>query len=98
MLPNAPGIASSRLNDYPLDESIISRNWRVEFPFMTIQTPSMMCLLGLNPQLAAQMVSLERTNLSMLTPPGDSPGFRIQYQDAIRLVIVKERFACQNLT
>ncbi|PMD17904.1 hypothetical protein NA56DRAFT_578013 [Hyaloscypha hepaticicola] len=83
MPPNAPGIKLPRFDDYPLDESIISRNWRVEFPFMTIQTPSMMCLVGLNPQLAAQMVALERTDLSMLTPPGDSPGFRIQYQDAI---------------
>ncbi len=86
---NAPGVALPRFDDYPLDESIISRNWRMEFPFMTIQTPSMMCLVGLNPQLAAQMVALERTDLSMLTPPGDPPGFRIQYQDAIRLVATK---------
>jgi hypothetical protein len=43
MPPNAPGIKLPRFDDYPLDESIISRNWRVEFPFMTIQTPSMMC-------------------------------------------------------
>lgn len=91
MPPNAPGIALPRFDDYPLNESIISRNWRMEFPFMTIQTPSMMCLVGLNPQLAAQMVALERTDLSILTPPGDSPGFRIQYQDAIRLVITKGR-------
>jgi hypothetical protein len=83
---NAPGFALPRFDDYPLDESIISRTWRVEFPFMTIQTPSMMCLVGLNPRLAAQMVTLERTDLSMLTPPGEPPGFRIQYQDAIRLV------------
>ena len=89
MPPNAPGITLPRFDDYPLDESIISRNWRLEFPFMTIQTPSMMCLLGLNPQLAAQMVALERTDLSMLTLPGHSSGFRIQYQDAIRLVIAK---------
>jgi hypothetical protein len=91
MPPNAPGIALPRFDDYPLDESIISRNWRMEFPFMTIQTPSIMCLVGLNPQLAAQMVALERTDLSTLTPPGDSPGFRIQYQDAIRLVITEGR-------
>ena len=32
-----------------------------------------------------------RSDLSMLTPPGDSPGFRIQYQDAIRLVITEGR-------
>jgi hypothetical protein len=89
MPPNAPGITLPRFDDYPLDESIISRNWRLEFPFMTIQTPSMMCLLGLNPQLAAQMVALERTDLSMLTLPGHPSGFRIQYQDAIRLVIAK---------
>jgi hypothetical protein len=67
-----------------MDESIISRNWRSEFPFMTIQTPSMMLLLGLNPRLAAQMVTEERTDLSTLTPPGEFRSFKIQYQDAIR--------------
>jgi hypothetical protein len=51
---------------------------------MTIQTPSMMLLLGLNPRLAAQMVAEERTDVSTLTPPGEFLGFKIQYQDAIR--------------
>lgn len=96
MPSNASGTALPRFDDYPLDESIISRNWRIEFPFMTIQTPSMMCLVGLNPQLAAQMVTLERTNLSMLTPPSDIPGFRIQYEDAIRLVATKEHMRTTN--
>lgn len=67
-----------------MDESIISRNWRMEFPFMTIQTPSMMLFLGLNPRLAAQMVIEERTDVSLLTPAGDLHGFSIQHQDAIR--------------
>ena len=51
---------------------------------MTIQTPSMMLLLGLNPRLAAQMVKEERTDVSMLTPSGDFHGFDIQHQDVIR--------------
>jgi len=96
MPSNGSGIDLPRFDDYPLDESIISRNWRIEFPFMTIQTPSMMCLVGLNPQLAAQMATLERTDLSMLTPPGDIPGFGIQYEDAIRLVATKEHMHITN--
>jgi hypothetical protein len=56
----------------------------MEFPFMTIQTPSMMLFLGLNPRLAAQMVIEERTDVSLLTPAGDLHGFSIQHQDAIR--------------
>ena len=67
-----------------MDESIISRSWRVEFPFMTIQTPSMMLLLGLNPRLAAQMVREERINVSLLSPPGGIPNFNVQYEEAIR--------------
>lgn len=59
------------LREYPLDESIISRHWRKEFPFMTIQTPSMMFLLELNPKLAAQLVAQERTDVSMLSPPNE---------------------------
>ena len=78
------GISLPRFGGYPMDESIISRNWRSEFPFMTIQTPSTMLLLGLNPRLAAQMVTEERTDVSTLTPPGEFRGFKIQYQDAIR--------------
>jgi hypothetical protein len=78
------GISLPKFGRYPMDESIISRNWRMEFPFMTIQTPSMMLLLGLNPRLAAQMVIAERTNVSMLTPPEDFHEFNIQYEDAIR--------------
>ncbi|KAH6663761.1 hypothetical protein B0J14DRAFT_609007 [Halenospora varia] len=72
------------LREYPLDESIISRHWRKEFPFMTIQTPSMMCLLELNPTLAAQLVAQERTDVSALSPPSEALGFSFQYEDAIR--------------
>jgi hypothetical protein len=71
-------------DQYPTAESIISRNWRMEFPFMTIQTPSTMCLLGQDPKLAAQMVSIERTKLDMLTPPVVSVGFRFHYENAVR--------------
>lgn len=78
------GITLPKFGEYPVDESIISRKWRREFPFMTIQTPSMMLLLGLNPRLAAQMVEEERTTMSMLTPPGDFHDFNIRYQDAIK--------------
>jgi hypothetical protein len=81
---SSAGINLPRLGGYPMDESIISRNWRMEFPFMTIQTPSMMLLLGLNPRLATQMVIEERTNMTILTQPGDFDGVHIQYQDAIR--------------
>ncbi|OBT38562.1 hypothetical protein VE00_11138 [Pseudogymnoascus sp. WSF 3629] len=70
-------------DQYPTAESIISRNWRMEFPFMTIQTPSTMCLLGQDPKLAAQMVSIERTKLDMLTPPVVSVGFRFHYENAV---------------
>lgn len=69
---------------YPMDESIISQNWRMEFPFMTIQTPSTMILIWLNPALAAQLVTMERTDISLLTPPGMVDDFRFQYQNAIR--------------
>lgn len=74
------------LGEYPLDESIISRHWRKEFPFMTIQTPSMMCLLELDPKLSAQLVARERTDVSMLSPPSDSLGFGFQYEDSMRSV------------
>lgn len=74
------------LRDYPLDESIISRQWRKEFPFMTIQTPSMMCLLDLNPRLAARLVAKERTDISALSAPNEALNFKFQYEDAIRLV------------
>lgn len=74
------------LREYPLDESIISRHWRKEFPFMTIQTPSMMFLLELNPKLAAQLVAQERTDVSMLSPPNEVLNFVFQYEDAIMLV------------
>jgi len=89
VLPGGSAGGSGSLNpfalgQYPVDESIISRNWRMEFPFMTIQTPSTMCLLGQDPQLAARMVITERTKLTMLTPPVHSGGFRLQYQDAVR--------------
>ncbi|KAL5353104.1 hypothetical protein ACLOAV_001134 [Pseudogymnoascus australis] len=70
-------------DQYPTAESIISRNWRMEFPFMTIQTPSTMCLLGQDPKLAAQIASIERTKLDMLTPPDVSVGFRFQYENAV---------------
>ncbi|KFY28435.1 hypothetical protein V491_00467, partial [Pseudogymnoascus sp. VKM F-3775] len=73
----------STLGQYPVDESIISRNWRMEFPFMTIQTPSTMCLLGQDPKLASQMVRIERTKLVMLTPPAVSAGFIFQYENAV---------------
>lgn len=74
------------LREYPLEESIISRHWRKEFPFMTIQTPSMMCLLELNPKLAAQLVAWERTDLSTLSPPDEGRDYVFQYQDALRSV------------
>ncbi|KFY37225.1 hypothetical protein V494_04862 [Pseudogymnoascus sp. VKM F-4513 (FW-928)] len=83
-----PGGSSSpnptSFDQYPAAESIISRNWRMEFPFMTIQTPSTMCLLGQDPKLAAQMVSIERTKVDMLTPPVVSAGFKFQYDNAVR--------------
>jgi hypothetical protein len=74
------------LREYPLDESIISRQWRKEFPFMTIQTPSMMCLLDLNHRLAAQLVAKERTDVSALSTPNEAVDLALQYEDAIRLV------------
>ncbi|KAG0645311.1 Echinocandin B biosynthetic cluster transcription factor [Hyphodiscus hymeniophilus] len=71
------------LREYPLDESIISRHWRREFPFMTIQTPSMLCLLELNPKLASQLVARERTDVSTLALPSEVFGFGFQYEHAI---------------
>ncbi len=68
------GISLPRFGEYPMDESIISRNWRIEFPFMTIQTPSM----------AAQIVTAERTNVSDLTAPGDFNSSNIQHGNAIK--------------
>jgi hypothetical protein len=68
--PERVSTTNTAVGDYPIDESIISRLWRKEFPFMTIQTPSMMCFLGLPPRFAAQLVVAERTSLSMLTQPG----------------------------
>ncbi|KFY28436.1 hypothetical protein V491_00465, partial [Pseudogymnoascus sp. VKM F-3775] len=73
----------SGLRQYPVDESIISRDWRMEFPFMTIQTPSTMCLLGHDPKLASRMARIERTKLVMLTPPVVSAGFSFQYEKAV---------------
>jgi hypothetical protein len=53
---------------------------------MTIQTPSMMCLLELNPRLAVQLVARERTDVSTLSPPSEALTFVFQYEDAIRSV------------
>jgi hypothetical protein len=53
---------------------------------MTIQTPSMMCLLDLNPRLAAQLVAKERTDISTLSAPNEALDLEFQYEDAIRLV------------
>lgn len=53
---------------------------------MTVQTPSMMCLLDLNPKLAAQLAAKERTDVSVLSTPNEALGFAFQYEDAIRLV------------
>lgn len=72
------------LPEYPLYECVISRHWRDEFPFMTIQTPSMMCLLELNPRLAAQLVAWERTNVSTLSSASGDLDYVFQYEDAIR--------------
>ncbi|KAH8586393.1 hypothetical protein B0O99DRAFT_695529 [Bisporella sp. PMI_857] len=77
------GPTPSVLGHYPVDESIISRNWRIEFPFMTIQTPSIMCLLGQDPKLAARMAVAERTKLAMLTQPVNSAGCNFQYENAL---------------
>ncbi|CZR69216.1 uncharacterized protein PAC_19116 [Phialocephala subalpina] len=84
-LPGNPtGLPAAQLGEYPADESIISRTWRREFPFMTIQTPSMMCLLGLDPRLAAQLVALERTDVSNLTESEATPSNSLfEYHDAI---------------
>ncbi|EPE34245.1 C6 transcription factor, putative [Glarea lozoyensis ATCC 20868] len=71
------------VGDYPLDESIISRKWRNEFPFMTIQTPSMMCFLGLPPRFAAQLVVAERETSSMLIQPGLSLNVEIHEEQSI---------------
>ena len=83
-LPGDPIGPLKQLREYPVDESIISRNWRREFPFMTIQTPSMMCLLGLDSRLAAQLVVLERTDVTTLIEPRVAPGFVFEYHNAIR--------------
>jgi hypothetical protein len=82
--PNNSQELPKQLREYPADESIISRNWRREFPFMTIQTPSMMSLLGLNSRLAAHLVILERTEVSTLTKPAAAPNFEFDYHAAIR--------------
>ncbi|KAI5455883.1 hypothetical protein BGZ63DRAFT_100015 [Mariannaea sp. PMI_226] len=81
--PSISGTTPPRLHDYPMDESIISRQWRREFPFMTIQTPSMMCFLGLSPNFAAHLVVAER-NLPPLAQAVESFGFRFQKEDAVR--------------
>ena len=78
-LPELP-----QLREYPLDECIISRHWRSEFPFLTIQTPSTMCLLDLDPRLAAQLVARERTDVSMLLGSSGPTGFLIPYEDGMR--------------
>ncbi|KAI1259478.1 hypothetical protein F5Y18DRAFT_409614 [Xylariaceae sp. FL1019] len=82
-----PSELPKQLSEYPADESIISRNWRKEFPFMTIQTPRMMGLLGLDSRLAARLVVLERTDVSTLTGPASpaaAPRFIFEYHDAVR--------------
>ena len=84
-LPDLP-----TLREYPFSESIISRHWRKEFPFMTIQTPSMMCLLELNPRLAAQLVARERTDVSTLSTSNEALDFVFQYEDAIRSVRIDD--------
>ncbi|KAL5321470.1 hypothetical protein ACEPPN_009428 [Leptodophora sp. 'Broadleaf-Isolate-01'] len=83
IMGNSTGYNAIGNDQYPMDESIISRTWRMEFPFMTIQTPSTMCLLGLDPKLAARMVVSERTDLSSLTPPSFSGELNLQYEDAV---------------
>ena len=80
---NSTELQTAQLSEYPWDESIISRNWRREFPFMTIQTPSMMCLLGLDSRLAAQLVVLERTEVATMIKPVTTLDFVIEYHNAI---------------
>ena len=79
-----PGNKAIGLDMYPVDESIQSRTWRMEFPFMTIQTSSTMCLLGLDPRLSSQMVVAERMELSLLTLPSFSDTLNVRYEDAVR--------------
>ncbi|KAH7351260.1 hypothetical protein BKA65DRAFT_476586 [Rhexocercosporidium sp. MPI-PUGE-AT-0058] len=79
----AAGFNAIGTDQYPMDESIISRTWRMEFPFMTIQTSSTMCLLGLEPRLSARMVASERTELSLLTAPSFSGDLNLHYEDAV---------------
>ncbi|PVH89130.1 hypothetical protein DL98DRAFT_96650 [Cadophora sp. DSE1049] len=83
IMGSSKGYSAIGHDQYPMDESIISRSWRMEFPFMTIQTPSTMCLMGLDPKLAAKMVVVERTNPSMMKPPASSEDFNLQYEDAL---------------
>lgn len=78
------GVSQPPFGGYPMDESIISRNWKMEFPFMTIQTPSIMILLGLDVRLAAQLVAMERTDPLPLTLLSGSSGFKFQYHNAVR--------------
>ncbi|KAL2071148.1 hypothetical protein VTL71DRAFT_12383 [Oculimacula yallundae] len=66
-----------------MDESIVSRTWRMEFPFMLIQTRSTMCLFGQDPKLSAKMVVLERTDLTKLTLPSLTPVLNAHYEDAV---------------
>ncbi|CZT41704.1 uncharacterized protein RSE6_01477 [Rhynchosporium secalis] len=80
---NAAGSIYSGRDQYPMDESIISRTWRMEFPFMLIQTQSTMCLLGQDPMLSARMVVSERTDLATLTLPSFADESKVQYGDAI---------------
>jgi hypothetical protein len=43
-----------------------------------------MCLLGLDSRLAAQLVVLERTEVSTMTKPAAALDFVFEYHDAIR--------------
>lgn len=45
-----------------------------------------MCLLELNPRLAAQLVARERTDVSTLSTPNEALDFVFQYEDTIRSV------------
>jgi hypothetical protein len=50
----------------------------------------MMCLLELNPRLAAQLVACERTDVLTLLTPDEALGFVFQYEDTIRSVRIDD--------
>jgi len=54
-----------------------------DFPFMTIKTPSMMQLLGLDGQLAKQLIAQERRDISVIPRGGTSRFFVMQQQRAL---------------